>query len=65
MLENDNRNLRNQNRQLDTIISQVKQKKVANQNKIKKNINKIFKPNADTTQQVIDPIKSGRNKNNG
>lgn len=62
MLENDNRNLRNQNRQLDTIISQVKQKKVVNQNKIKKNINKIFKPNADTTQQVIDPIKSGRNK---
>lgn len=65
MLEEDNRNLRNQNRQLDTIISQVKQKKVANQNKIKRNINKIFKPNADDTQQVIDPIKSGRNKNNG
>lgn len=64
MLEEDNRVIRNENRQLDTEIDQIKAKKSDNEQKIKKDIQRIFKPNVDQTEQVIDPLKSEKVKNN-
>ena len=57
-VENDSQRLRRENKQLEVSIAAIKAKKVANHHTIKKNIERIFKPNAKQTQQVIDPLNS-------
>ena len=56
MVENDSRGLRRQNKQLETLINQIQIKKANNQEAIKKRMDKLFKPDCKTTQQIIDPI---------
>ena len=56
MVENDSRELRRQNKQLETLINQIQVKKANNQEAIKKRMDKLFKPDCKTTQQIIDPI---------
>ena len=56
MVENDSRELRRQNKQLETLINHIQVKKAANQEAIKKRMDKLFKPDCKTTQQIIDPI---------
>lgn len=58
MVENDSQRLRMENKQLEVNIAAIKTKKVANHHIIKKNIERIFKPNAKQTQQVIDPLNT-------
>ena len=49
MVENDSRELRRQNKQLETLINQIQVKKAANQEAIKKRMDKLFKPDCKTT----------------
>ena len=55
-VEEDSRELRRQNKQLEIMINQLQIKKTKNQENIKKMMNKLFKPDSKTTQQIIDPI---------
>jgi len=57
-VESDSQRLRMENKQLEVSIAAIKTKKVANHHIIKKNIERIFKPDAKQTQQVIDPLNS-------
>jgi hypothetical protein len=49
MIENDSRELRRQNKQLETLINQIQVKKANNQEAIKKRMDKLFKPDCKTT----------------
>jgi hypothetical protein len=61
IIDNDNIRLRNENKQLESYISQIKQKKVKNHDKIKSDFERVFKPDAKMTQQVVDPLNSSQN----
>jgi hypothetical protein len=56
MLEEDNRRIRRENIQIRAYQTQIKTKKVKNQEKIKSDFNKVFNPKAKQTQHVIDPL---------
>lgn len=44
MLENENRNLRKQNKQLEVVLDQINSRKTANQEEVKRRINKLTHP---------------------
>ena len=56
MLEEDNRRIRRENIQIRAYQTQIKIKKVKNQEKIKSDFNRVFNPKAKQTQHVIDPL---------
>ena len=57
MLENDNRRMRRENIELKNFQAQIKTKKVRNQDKIRRDINKIYNPNGNNRQHIINPLE--------
>ncbi len=53
MLENENRNLRRQNKQLEIALDQIATRKVEGQEEIKRRIDKLMHPGKKQTQKII------------
>lgn len=62
MLENDNRQLRQQNKQLENYLISIKQRKAEGDEQIKRDMQQLLKPGSKPTQQVIDPLSSEFNE---
>ena len=62
MMEEDNRRLRNENKQLDAAIAALEAKKVKNQANIKNMFKKISDPDGNLKQHINDPISALTNK---
>ena len=54
-LEEDNRNLRRQNKQMEIVLDQIQARKAENQEAIKAKIQKLTHPKKRKTQKIIDP----------
>ena len=57
MIETDSRRMRRENKQIETYISQIKTRKAANQEEIKRMMDSLYDKKAKLTQQVIDPLE--------
>lgn len=62
MIEADSKQLRNQNKQLDVCITQLKTKKTKNAEKIKKKGLRALDPTANLKQQIVDPLSAQINR---
>ena len=54
-LEEENRNLRRQNKQMEIVLDQIQSRKTENQEIIKEKIQKLTHPKKRKTQKIIDP----------
>ena len=63
MLEEENRELRKQNKQMEIVLDQIEQRKVAGQEEIKRQIERLVNPKKRRTQKIIEP-EAGDDKEN-